>query len=820
MPLLSDLGRDLRTAARTLRRKPSFSVLAVTVLALGLGGATTMFSILDALLLRPLPFPESGRLVRIHRTVAADGSDNLDRQHSYGAFFTFQAQHDVFQSVAAISMGGGGRLETAAGQPTEMLLGASVNPDYFPTFHVRPRLGRVFSAEEYQRGNDRVILLSTQLWQSHFGSDPGVVGRTVRVDGVPLTVIGVMPPELHDPVRYWQRGLFWRPLVFPPGAANNYRNEGLRLVARLAPGVSFGTAQAAVRAIAHRLDTDHQTGSSAALVTPQSAGALNVAGIRVLWLSMGLALLVHLLTCINLAGVQLARLANRGHDLAVRAALGAGRGRLVRELVTESLLLSLLGCAAGILIAYWFTDLLASRITVGFRWVTVGVPAYLDARALGFSVALALLTAVVVGTVPAWLGARQAVAQTLRQGGRGTASGSAGWPRLRQALVVAQMALALILLAAGGLFLRGLQRFVNSSPGWSADRLLTAQLDLRTDQPGEQRIVALQQLQQQTARLPGVESTALAGALPIMEDTWRSRPVWAMGTPRPRPNAGPTAFGNVVTPDYFQTVGIRLREGRLFNAADRIESATFVVNESMARGLWPRESAIGKRFGHPEADPTRPEQWSTVIGVVEDTRFAATLTSPKTRYQFYQPMAAARSVAVVLRTPGSPDALTTDLRRLIAQVAPGASLDNVVSARTQIDQTLMNFKLLGWMLFAFATLGLVVSALGVYSLFSGFVIQRTREIGVRMALGAQASQVLRLVLGKGMRLAMLGGVLGVAGAAVIARVLTSLAAELPAHEPIAVVVIAMAMLAVALFACWLPARRAARVDPMVALRQE
>ena len=819
MRWVSDVGRDFQVAARTLRRQPGFAALAVAVLGLGLGGATTMFSILDALLLRPLPFPESERLVRIHRTLAADGSDNLDRQHSPGAFFAFRGQHDVFSSVAAIAMGGR-RVETAADQPAEMLLGAEVSQDYFLTFRVGARLGRVFSAEEYRPGKDGVVLLSTQLWQSRFGSDPGIVGRTVRIEGAPLTVIGVMPPELHDSMRYWQRGLYWRPLTLAPGSGNDFRTQGLRLIARLAPGVSWGTAQAAVKAIARRLDTDHQTGSSAALVTPQSTGALDLGGIRVLWLSMGLAAMVLLLTCINLAGVQLARLANRGHDLAVRAALGAGRGRLMRELVTESLLVSLLGCAVGILIAHIFTDLVASRITVGFRWVLVGVPASLDARALGFSVGSALVTAVVVGTVPAWLSARQAVAQTLRQGGRGASGGGAGWPRLRQALVVSQMSLALILLAAGGLFLRGLHRFVNTGPGWAADRLLTAQLDLRIDQAGEQRTVALQQLQQRMAGLPGVESVALAGALPVMEDTWRARPVWAMGTPRPRPNVGPTAFGNVVTPGYFDTVGISLREGRLFTAADRVSNASLVVNESMARGLWPGQSAIGKRFSHPEADPAQADQWATVIGVVEDTRFAGTLTAPKTRYQFYQPMGAARSATVLLRTQGPPESFAADLRQMIAALAPGASLDNVVSARIVIDQTLANIRLLAWVLFAFAALGLVVSALGVYGLFAGYVAQRTREIGVRMALGARAGQVMRLVLGKGMVLAVLGGVLGTGGAAAIARVLSSVAAELPAHEPIAVVGLAMAMLAVAMFACWLPARRAATVNPMVALRQD
>ena len=821
MTWLRDLGRDLQLAGRTLRRRPGFTALAVTILALGLGGATAMFSIVDALLLRPLPFPEAARLVRIHRTMPGDSADAVDRLHSPGGYFAYRAQRDVFEGVAAVNMGGQ-RLELDPGQPLETILGAHVSPEYFPVFRVQPRLGRLFAAGEYQPGHDRVVLLSSQLWQTRFGADPGIVGRKLRADGEVLTVIGVMPPELHDPLRYWSRGLFWRPLAFPPGAENNHQAHWLRLLARLAPGVAMTGAEAAVKTVAARIDADHQTRSSARLVTPQETGALDVGGTRVLWLSMGLAVLVLLLAGINLAGVQLARLATRGHDLAVRAALGAGRGRLARQLVTESLVLGLLGGAAGVLVGHWCTQLLASRITIGWRWVYVGVPAQLDGRVLAVALLLALVIAALMGAAPAWLSARDAVSRTLRGGGRGTAGGAATWPRLRQALVVSEMALALTLLAAGGLFLRGLHRFVDRDLGWKADGLLTAELDLPGAAYRGERSTAFQdQLQQRLAALPGVEAVAFSGALPVWENGWRARPLWVQGTPRPRLAEAPEAFGNAVSADYFTTVGLPLREGRLFTAADRTSAPVAVINEAMARALWPGASAIGKQIADPRADPARPEQWMTVVGVVADARFAATLTAPATRYQAYQPLRGGGSVQVVLRTRGgAPAALAPELRRTVAAMASDVSVNEVHDVRALVDRTMGNTTLLAWTLFAFAGLGVVLSALGVYGLFSAYVIQRTREIGVRMALGAAAGEVLRLVLGKGMRLALIGAVLGVAGAAAVVRVLASVAAELPPHEPIAVVALAAVLVAVALFACWLPARRAAAVEPMVALRHD
>jgi len=793
----------------------------VTILALGLGAATSMFSILDAVLLRPLPFPESERLVRIHRTMAGDSSDSIDRSHSPGDYFAYRAGTDLFEGVAAVAMSDT-RVEINPDQPPEMMWGASVSADYFPVFRVGPRLGRLFMPEEYERGRDNVVLLSTQLWQSRFGGDPGIVGHRIRIGGEPLLVVGVMPPELHDPIRFWGRGLFWRPLSFWPGAQNDHQMYWLRLFGRLKPGVSMARAQAGVNLIAARLDTDFQTRSGARLVAPQKTGALDLAGNRVTWLSMGLGVFVLLIACINLAGVQLARLGGRGHDLAVRVALGAGRGRLVREMLTESVLLSFIGGAVSILVAHWCTAFLASRITVGWRRVTIGVPAHLDGRVLGFSFVLVLVTAVVVGTLPAWLSARGVVAQALRQGGHGAGGRSSGWRRLRQALVVAEMALALVLLAAGGLFLRGLHRFGDRDPGWGVDRLMTARVNLPGPRHrGEPGGVFLEGLQQRLAGLPGVEVAALSAALPLWENGWGTQDLWVQGTPVPRPGEGPSAYGNSVTPDYFRALGLSLREGRVFTAADRQNpDRVLIINETMARSLWPGQSAIGKRLGDPRGDPARPPQWATVVGVVSDARFVATLTAPVSAYQIYDVMRSPGSAMVLLRTRGAPEAAASDLRRVLAGLDSEVSVDDVLTARALANRALGNFSLLAWTLFAFAALGLVLSALGVYGLFAGYVVQHTREIGVRMALGAQTGQVLRMVLGKGLQLALLGGVLGVAGAMAVVPLLGSVAAELPARDPTAIVVLAMSLIAVALFACWLPARRAARLDPMVALRSE
>jgi putative ABC transport system permease protein len=433
-----------------------------------------------------------------------------------------------------------------------------------------------------------------------------------------------------------------------------------------------------------------------------------------------------------------------------------------------------------------------------------------------------LLTALVVGTAPVWLSTRQAVFDGLRKGGRGTSDRSQ--PRLRQGLVAAELALALVLLAGGGLFLRGLQRFVAADPGGQADSLLTGRIQLtgaRYDNP-DARATAMRRIQQALSSLPGVASVAVADWLPIT--TRGSRHEFRVEGAAPRPaGQAPTMYSNLVSPEYFATIGIALREGRLFGGADVSGAApAAIINETMARNLWPGHSALGKRLAFVEDNANSRWYWKSVVGVVADVQYRSSIEDPKSRYQAYFPLWQwpSRNIKVALRTHGDPQMLVSGLRQAVAGVDPQLIVYEPLAARALMDRYLANFFLAGWVMFGFAGLGLLISGLGVYGLFAGFVVERTREIGVRMALGAQSDQVVAMVMRKGVRIAIVGAGLGALGALVVVTVLRSIAFELPAPEPGIVVLLPLLLIAVALFACWLPARRAAAVDPMVALRQE
>jgi predicted permease len=540
---------------------------------------------------------------------------------------------------------------------------------------------------------------------------------------------------------------------------------------------------------------------------------------RVAWLAMGLAVLVLIVACINLAGLELARLAGRGPEYALRMALGASPGRLVRQALAESFVVGALGGLFGIAVAGVCRQLLMPYLGFGYIHGLYAAPVEipLDARVLGLAVVLALVSSVAIGLVPGRLSARAPIGDTLRQGGRGTIHGSQ--PRLRQGLVVAEMAMALVLLTAGGLFLRGLHRFVDRDLGWQVDGLLTGVVSV-TKVSGGPRMEFIERLRQRIEVLPGVDRSSISSALPILPGQ-AGDGFLVEGAPPPVPGRAPVRYVTAVTPGYFATLGIALRDGRLFTTADGPSTMPVVIiNEAMARHLWPGQSPIGKRIGSVVGEPA----WRTIVGVVSDVRLAALLSEPNTAFQTYLPVRQAPTTLswlnLALRTRQPPETLIADLRRAVAELDPDLPVYEPRSARGVMDGALGTFSLMGWILSCFAMLGLVLSALGVYGLFSGFVVQRTREIGVRVALGAQRGDVLLLVLGKGLRLALLGAAIGLAGAFTVAPVLTAAAAELPAQDPIAVVVLALILIAVALLACWLPARRAAALDPMVALRRE
>jgi predicted permease len=770
-----------------------------------------VFSLVNTLLLRPLPHPHPERLVEISRATGDDRALLI----SLPSFTDYRARSSSFDGMAAYLT----PPQTLAedGATPERTFGMIVSEDFFPLLDARPLLGRTFERGEHQEGRNRVVVLSAGLWQRRFGGDPAVLGRKLRLDEQTLTVVGVMPASFNPPLGPWGHVDLWWPMVVPPQLPPQARhNNWLSVVARLKPGVPLVRAQEELSRIAGELDREHHTGSGVA-VRPLQAAAVGGTEARVAWLTLALSVLVLLIACTNLAGVQLARLAARSQEYALRIALGASRARLVRQTFAESVLLSLAGGALGVVLAAWSCALLGARMTVGQQAAAVSVP--IDGRVLVFALLMSLVTAAAVGVLPAFLVSGRTLSQSLRRGGRGATDRAQ--PALRQGLVVVEMALALALLAAGGLFLRGLERFAARDLGWQSEGVLSGFINFPVARypNAPERNAFFDRLQPRLEAIPGLTRATLSNHIPRgalgsgVIETFQVE-----GLPPPPPGQAPPRSRNHVAAGYFETLGITLREGRTFRSSDRLDAPPVaIINETMARRFWPGASPIGKRIG----DAVGAPHWTTIVGVVSDVHYLTQLSRPATRYQVYYPLhqRSGGALAMTLRGP-RPDLLAAELRRAVADLDPTLAVHGIRTSTENLSRGLANFAVLGWIVSALAVLGLLLSGLGVYGLFSGWVVQRTREIGVRMALGAQSPEVLRLVLGKGLRLAMLGGLLGVAGGLLVVTVLRTLMSELPLRDPLVLVAVALLLIAVALFACWLPARRAARLDPMVALRAE
>ena len=809
--------RDLHLAARRLFRQPAHTCLMVTILALGLGAAITMFSLVNAASLRSLPFPAPERLVRVQV-----GQGDPRTGFYFLPPFVFrhlQAHNEVFEAMTAVAMGNINLIRP--GEPPEMVWSLKVTADFFRLLGVPPALGRAFRPDEDQPGRNAVVILSARLWQERFGGDPAVLGRTVRLGERTYTVVGVMPAVFSDPLNHFGRVDLWRPMGLSAESMSRTSRESLEVWGRLRHGVGHRTAVDHLDALLRGIgDGQHREVRVKWLGAKRGIDDEHEAAV---WFALALAVVVLLIACTNLAGLQLARLAGRGHEQAIRVALGASRARLAREALAESLLVSAVGGALGVLIAVWCTEPLAARmVMLNGGPVTVGIPVAVDGMVVLFALVAALASAVIVGLAPIWLGARRGLFDALRRGGGATTD--RGRPRLRQGLVVAEMAMALVLLMGGGLFLRGLQRLQTGHPGWEIDGLMTARLAVSGTRYVERpaRAAFFEALSRKLAAIPGVSGVALATWLPIAEGN-KARYLVEGGPGRvslDRP------YLDAVSPSYFATLGITLREGRLLSTADVAAGLPVVViNEAMARGLWPGQSPLGRRIAFGITDPSATadsKAWKTIVGVVSDVQFPGAVEEVKSRYQAYHPLAQAlpSGVRLALRTAGPPEALAGPLRRAVAELDPNLVMDHVLSARALRDRELANYTLTAWVVLVFAALGLLLAALGVYGLFSGFVVERTREIGVRVALGARQGQVLAMVLSRGLRLAGAGALAGMLGALGLVPVLRAIAYGLPPHEPAAVLALAGVLVAVALLACWLPARRAAALEPMKALRQE
>jgi predicted permease len=807
--LEDEMFQDLRYGVRMLLKNPGFTVIAVLTLALGIGANTAMFSVLNTYLFRALPYPDSERLVRVFRT----SPHSQSWPHSPANFMEMREKNTVFERM--VTWNGVSPNLVEEGASAERLQGMLVSADFFPALGVQPALGRAFTAEEDQPGANLVVVLSDRFWQRRFGADPNILERTLRLDGESVKVIGVMPPGFDHPL-LWGTVDVWRPIAFAADQRQNRGNNFLRSFARLKPGVTIEQAQSAmVTLFANMVQTNSSNQNESIRLEPLHRSMSDEIGRKVMWFTFGLAGFVLLIACANLANLQLVRTAARAREHAVRAALGAGRLRLLRQSLTESLLISILGGSLSFLFAIGGVEFISRRLFSELP----GAKVSLDFKVFGFALLCSVLTGLIFGMVPAWLASRADVNHVLKESPRGSTAGHSQH-RLRHSLIVGEVAFTLVLLVGAGLFLRGLQRFINLDPGWRVDGLLTAQLGLRganyTNAP--QRLVFYQRLEEQLRSLPGVEQVALSG----------SQPVWGFnssgsfkieGQPEPQPGQWPEIYFESVSTAYFETIGARLLEGRVFNSADiGGKPPVIIINETTARRFWPNQSAVGKRIGRPGQNPN----WHEVVGVVNDIGFPGSLGEPYTRFQGFRPLAQQTWVSVIINMRGSiaPEAFANDLRRVVAELDPTQPVHRIRTVRSLVEQGLGNISLLGSLLGSFAALGLLLAAIGIYGVISYSVAQRTGEFGIRLALGAQARDVLWLVLRKGAFLILLGALLGFGGAYAVARFLASAIPTLPTRDPVAMGGITVVLIAVALAACYLPARRATKVDPMTALRHE
>jgi predicted permease len=627
-------------------------------------------------------------------------------------------------------------------------------------------------------------------------------------------VVGVMPPGFEYPILWGQVDL-WRPIAFTPPQRQNRGNNFLSEFARLKPGVSIKQAEQSMMALAAALtkETGRNRDESLRLEPLQQSIGDDVSR-SAMWLAFGLSGFVLLIACANLANLQLVRTAAHVREHTVRAALGAGRMRLLRQSFTESAVVAGAGGVAGLLVAVGVVEYVNRRMFVDLPLARVA----LDYRVFAFTLLCSALTGLLFGTVPALLASRADVNKGLSDRPRGSTSRSQA--RFRHALIVSEVAFALVLLTGAGLFLRGLQRFSQQDPGWRVDGLLTARLGFRGPNytTPAQRIAFYQTFESRVRSFPGVVDVAISNSQPIGGFN-SSGPLVAQDKPEPAQGQYAEVFTEIVSQRYFSTMGIRLIAGRLFTDADAADRpAVIIINQRMAKQFWPNESAVGKRLSFPGS----PKNWMEVVGVVNDVGFPGNLSEPYTRLESFRPIMQQPigGMNITVRTAMAPETLTEPLRRLTAELMPASPLNRIRTARTLVNQNLGRTELLATLLGAFAALGLALAAVGIYGVTSYSVSQRTGEIGIRMALGAESLHVLGLILRKGALLVMLGVGVGAFGAYAVARLLTSLIPTLPARDPATPAALAAALVTVAVLACYLPARRASKLDPAVALRHE
>jgi predicted permease len=828
---LEELWQDLRYGARMLLKHPGFTLIAVATLSLGIGANTAIFSVLYGVLFKTLPYPDPNLIVRIWQAAPTAGLSQLG--FSEAQLTRMRAGNQSFQRLGGYVFSSGNLTEQ---NETQRVAVTYVTEGVFESLGFQPAFGRTFRREDEAPGSQLVAVMGYEMWQRRYGGDANILGRTIRLNDNPVTVVGVMPPDFRLPedLSVTQFAQLWLSAQIDPANLNR-GSYYLRPVARLKPGVRPEQAFAEVSAVLAQLRQDHPQGAITdpryhIRVLPLHDDLVGNAK-KALWVLVGAVGLVLLIACANVSSLLLARAAGRRKEIAVRAALGAGRGRLIRQLLTESVLIALSGGAVGVTLAALVVELITKTNLISvplFSQISLNVTVPL------FTLGVSLLAAMLFGLVPAVQVSRLDLNRALREEGRGLA-GSTGSARIQRALVVSEVALAVMLVIAAGLLLRSFDRLLRIDPGFNVKNLLTVNIDLPALRyQDNQRVTAFyDRLLERVRALPGVVSAAVTSGLPLTDWYANSRfqiegraganGIFDQSIPPDRNAYGHFYFWQV-TPDYFKTMGIALRQGRALQRSDDANTPPVVViNETMARRFWPNESPLGKRIqllGPPKGS------LAEIVGVVRDVSLHQLNeeTQPEAYYSQAQGSVVtgwtARTVNLVVRTAAEPMALAVAVRREAQALDKGAPVFGGSTAEQSLGQTVAQPRFILTLLGLFAMVALSLASVGIYGVLANAVRQRTHEIGVRLALGARPGAVFRLVIGQGMRLASAGIVIGLGGAFALTRYLESLLYEVKPTDPLTFGGVALLLLGVALLACWVPARRATKVDPLLALHCE
>ena len=820
---MNNILKDLRYAIRMLIKTPGVTLVAVITLALGIGANTAIFSSVSAFTSRPLPVPKPDQLIRPVEIAEDRGTaDNF----SYPDFVDYRNQSTVFSGLCAEDMV---QVAIDTQEQNDVIWGQIVSGNFFDMLQIKPVMGRAFAPDEDGApGAHPVVVLGHSLWQRRFASDPNIVGKTLRLNNRQFQVIGVAP-ESFKGTKFGLSMDFWAPMAMVgelSGSADlltSRDSHWLTILGRLKPGVDVSQASAEMNAISLRLNQaymDERSNNTQAKVVTEIDGRWGEAATVIKtggMLAMAIVALVLLIACANVANLLLARAAARRKEIGIRLALGASRARLIRQLLTESLLLSLIGGGLGLLLANWMTDLMQGFIPV-LQYNVVEDFFALDSRALMFTLVISVATGIVFGLAPAWNSSNPDVVPVLKGGSGIVEKGRTRRVTLRSSLVVAQVALSLVVLVCAGLFIKSFRKAQQMDPGFDTKNavLMTLNPPL-VGYDNDRTRNFYQQITERARSIPGVEAVALTRLMPLGDSSNSNGPVLKEGETLARGSAGRDITTNVISPDYFKAMQIPIMEGRDFDDRDREKTQRVViVNQRMAQVLWPNESAVGKRIfiGADSHDPLE------VVGVVKSGKYRTLAEDP--RMFFYYPLSQRRPgiMTMVMRTNGDPRNFVGALRHEVQQLDRAVPMSAVKTMEQHMTWPLWGPSLAATLALAFGVIALLLSSIGLYSVMAYVVSQRTKEVGIRMALGASRHDVLKMITSQGMRLAIVGAGLGLVLALLLAKVMSSLLIGVSGYDITTFVIVAVVLSVVAFVASYLPARRATKVNPLVALRYE